>query len=685
MKLTALIIVMSMLFSAFVLAQDLEPQQVKRTWLLKSYAQSALRNEDAYTAIAFYEEYLRRKPRKTKVLELLAGLYSKVNSYESAAEAYRKIYDFDTKKNTDILYDLGDMLMSKAHYDSASVCFDKYLEASDERGNIEKKNLARKKLEGCEMGKTHEINSVKKNVISLNEINNRHLQSSPLLYSGNVLVFASVNTDSLYYNDSYSRNFKPAFYAANVSEREKPGFTELPAAFTGLDKEPVVNAEFSPDKKRLYFTVRAKNYFGKVVSHIYVRHKRNGIWQKPKELQNDINIPTYSSSRAVVAPSYNSQLEIVYFVSDRPGGQGGYDIWYSVYDLLRDTHSSPVNAGPVLNTAADEMSPFYDLKENYLYFSSDGHPGFGGSDVFRSRGSFVDWTYPENIGPPVNSAQNDLYYAAYPEHEKAFFISNRDEGMDLLYPNCCYDIFEFFEIDSTLINYNGRLVENSKDDIAAPSQNAVVTLCMQNPKSGKYICYAKDTTDTQGSYSFLLKRKEKYRLMWKKSGYFSDEFYFSTNDVAGDSANLAFDATELKKIPDSAVRIDDIYFEYDEYALTPESKRILDTTLYRMLRLNAAIKIEVAAHTDRKGTKDYNLRLSERRAESVAAYLTEKGINRERLKPKGYGMSRPVAPSFTPEGEDFPEGRKLNRRVEFKIIENGPDGDAFVHSPGANE
>ena len=685
MKITGLIIIVSMLLSSTLLAQNLKPEDLKRSYLLKAYARSALRNNDSYTAIAFYEEYLRRKPGEDKVLWELADLYREINSYESAAEAYKKIYEANPKTNIESLYYLGDMLMSKAHYDSAYVCFEKYLESDVKRNNAGKKTLARKKSEGCKNAITYENIVSKGDVLALEEINTPHLQTAPLLYSDELLVFSSVKTDSLYYSESYSRNDKPAFYAAKISENKITGFAELPAAFEGLSSEPVVNAEFSPDKKRLYFTLREKNFFGKEVSRIYYRHKRNGIWQAPKELGADVNLLAYNSSRAVVAPSYDSQLELVYFVSDRPGGQGGYDIWYSVYDLLRDTHTAPENAGETLNTAADEMSPFYDLQEGFLYFSSEGHPGFGGLDVFRSRGSLVNWTQPENLGININSAQNDVYYTVYPGQEKAFFVSNRDESTNSLYPNCCYDIFEFFEPDSTLINYKGSLVAYNEEGVPTPLDSAVVTLCMQNPQSRNYICYAKDTTDIEGNYSFPLKRREKYRLLSEKAGYFSKEIYFSTHKILKDSLRIAFDAMKLERIPDSAIRMDDIYFEYDEYRLAHDSKRIIDTTLYKVLRLNPTLRVEVAAHTDRKGTKDYNFRLSEKRAESVVAYLVEKGIERSRMKPKGYGMSRPIAPSLTTAGDDFPEGRKLNRRVEFKVIENEPEQDIFVDSDMLNE
>jgi outer membrane protein OmpA-like peptidoglycan-associated protein len=163
----------------------------------------------------------------------------------------------------------------------------------------------------------------------------------------------------------------------------------------------------------------------------------------------------------------------------------------------------------------------------------------------------------------------------------------------------------------------------------------------------------------------------------EKSGYLTDEIDLPANSLLCNNAAVSVRPIQLKKINKEAVRLENIYFKFDAHRLTAESRQVIDSTLFRMMRLNPGLIIEISAHTDNKGTTAYNMELSEKRAESVAEYLEKCGIDRGRIKPRGYGMSAPVASAYTSDGEDNPTGRQLNRRVEFKILgENFPESSA---------
>lgn len=658
-------------FSFSLQAQMTLPEDVRSDTQLKAYVKSALRNKDFHTAVNFYNEFLVRNPENLSVRRDMADLYRQMNAYDSAADNYALILSKNPDNYPELLYYLGDMLMQSGRYDTAKVCFDRLLAEENVLKNPTLLFYLSKKQQGCELALSGNTSAHGGAIKHLSAVNNLHLQSSPMLFSDEFLVYASVETNDIPMASEAdtAKAFLTDFYAARITADGRYVPANLPAPFINLGLDNVANACFSTDGNRMYFTARETNFPGKTLSRLYVRKKIDGKWLEPEILANHINVFGYNSTQPSVAVLCDSDVEILYFVSDKPqGAMGGFDIWYTVYNAEKDEYTEPKNAGPALNTPGNEYFPFFEKETGDFYYSSDGRIGFGGADIYKTQGSLVTWAPSQNLGSGINSPQNDLAFVRYSHQGKTFFISNRDESMDFVFNNCCYDIFEYSEEKADITVYAAKLYGQRDDNSIVPLDSAVTTLCINNPVLNQYICYTTDTTNAEGEFSFTIQRESKYKIKVEKSGYLTDEILLDMNNQAADSLLINQPVFKLKAIPKGSIRMENIYFEFNDYTLKAESKEVLNKTLLRILELNPGLVIEIAAHTDHKGTARYNMRLSEKRAKSVTDYLTEQGIDPKRLKAVGYGMTAPVAPAFTADGGDNPEGRQLNRRVEFKVI-----------------
>lgn len=309
------------------------------------------------------------------------------------------------------------------------------------------------------------------------------------------------------------------------------------------------------------------------------------------------------------------------------------------------------------------MTPFISKSNGKLYFSSDGHPGNGGLDIFESVGQRSRWEEPKNLENEINTPADELYYVLNPMASGGVFASNRNTKNRKKY--CCDDLFEFKSTDSIRLMLKGKIKqlasEKSKELIGAKVK------IFRKDKSGEERYFQTLTiTNDQGEFTLPLEPNQDYIVRVEKEGYLSEEKELSTkNQLSNKVYKSDF---SLSEISEKAFQLEDIYYEYGKAELTQETYQSIDSTLLKIMQQNPEIIIEIGAHTDSKGSEGYNQNLSQRRAESVVKYLRKKGIEKSRLKAKGYGESQPVAPNTKPDGSDNPEGRALNRRTEFKVI-----------------
>lgn len=632
---------------------------------LRKLGFNAMLQGDPNSAVTFLEFSVRKDKKDYQAQALLAEAYRNVRNYEKAEAMYESVYKNANEKYPEALYYLAEMQKSNAQYDKAKETYNKFRKEykGDDR---DLKKQAAKEIEYCDSAKKIMLTEGKIVIRHLPEdINKVNVESAPLSLDENTMVYSSLRTDKEeYYIEGDTNNtMVRKFY---VAKKQGENWKFVGEWEEGMNKEGynTGNGAMTPDGKKIYFSRCRPNWQGKMICAIYVSTNENGKWSEPEKLPKSINDPKYSNSQPAVAVDPVKKTETVYFVSNRPGGKGGEDIWYFVYDGKKDLYKTPKNAGKI-NTKKDEMSPFFDSETRTLYFSSAGYPGLGGLDVYKAVGDGKKWLSAQNIGYPINSSADDIYYVISKNREEGFVVSNRKGGVALKNATCCDDIYSYKYTAYIHINIKGVVFTDEKGT-RRNLPDATLELYSKDKTTGERFLIKTLPAGSNGDYDIKLEANSDYILLAKKDGYLSNSYDFNTRDITT-SQTLEKDLP-LEQLPKEPIRIPNVQYEFDKSEIKPASKIAIDTTVLALMLNNPEIIVEIMSHTDSKGNDSYNEKLSQRRAESVVNYLIEKGIRKERLLAKGYGESKPVAPNDNPDGSDNPEGRALNRRTDFKII-----------------
>ncbi|MEP6611272.1 MAG: OmpA family protein, partial [Mucilaginibacter sp.] len=394
--------------------------------------------------------------------------------------------------------------------------------------------------------------------------------------------------------------------------------------------------------KRIYFTAWRKNG-NKINLAIYYGQFVNNRWTTLVKLNSNVNTNGYNA----LQPFVTGDGKRLFFASDKPGGQGGMDLWVSNLD----NDGNPLDAtnlGNKINSPEDEAAPFYDAGNNKLIYSSKGFTGLGGFDFFESYNNKGQWGVPVNLGYPLNSSKDDLYYFEDPADNRRSYISSDRES------DCCLNLFE---VNYKQLFINGKI---SRCDSGKVLQGVKISLV---DTTTNQVLNTVETSAT-GNYLFEIDNKKGYRLRIEKDGYFSKIIPVTLKG----SDTLFNPLTCLQQYQvNKPIRIKNILYDFDKATLRPESKSDLDS-LVKILADNPGFEIELASHTDSIGSDVYNLNLSQLRAQECVNYIISKGVNKDRLYAKGYGKNRPIAPNTFPDGTDNPAGRQLNRRTEFTVV-----------------
>ncbi|MFH1160683.1 MAG: OmpA family protein [bacterium] len=408
---------------------------------------------------------------------------------------------------------------------------------------------------------------------------------------------------------------------------------EMPEPFNINDNEG--GATLTADNNTLYYTVcrydRTNHYLN---CDIFFSENRNDEWQEIQSAGNKINKPNSWESQ----PSVSTDGTVLFFVSDRPGGYGGYDIYKTVKDA-DGRWTAPINLGPLINTTGNEKSPFIHPDGKTLYFSSDGWMGLGGYDIFYSRlqddGAFRK---PENLGYPINSPDDEVGFFVSTDGTRGFFASNKLKGKggwDLY----SFDLYDKARPEKVLFIKGTVKDENSFEPVKARIE-------LKNVETKKVNEVTLDTNT--GKYVAVAPFQNDYIMTIKKEGYVYESKYISKVDTTFNApvkVDLEIQPIEL----DKSYRINDIYFAFNSYDLTQESKVVLDQ-LIEFLELNPTLSIQIQGHTDAIGNDAANLILSDNRAKSVYEYLIANHVARTRLTFKGFGETQPLTSNDTEEG-----------------------------------
>lgn len=487
----------------------------------------------------------------------------------------------------------------------------------------------------------NDINQAGSNYTPLLRGNNFYFTSSRPIGSGGKNVVLSDATS----NSKVTRKQTPyvnAIYETSGNPlKESISIKKIPAI--SKNKELATPA-FLPNGKVMFIT----GWSAKETRKIYQLNSASATgsdWSEPIELGGNINVKGFNAMQ----PSVSKNGKYLIFSSDRPGGQGKYDLWYCA---IRPDGSlgQAVNMGSTINTAGDEEAPYYNVKTKKLLYSSNGRVGLGGFDFFESDGDFDSWSDPRNLGYPFNSSKDDLYFTPLDDNDVEGYISSDRESL------CCLEIFH---LKREYLNIKGSIVDCIT---GKPLDNVVVTLA-DSMQQFKF------TTGADGKYNFRLNSNRQIKITAEKAKYFIKTLSYTYDQLAQKDTLFSEEICLTPYEKDKPIVLKDVLYEFDKADLTADSKVKMDY-LYTIMVDNPKIEIELSAHTDSKGTPAYNLDLSDRRAKSCVDYLIAKGISQNRMTSKGYGMTMPVAPNKLPNGKDNPAGRALNRRTEFKVTKN---------------
>ncbi|MDY9919471.1 MULTISPECIES: OmpA family protein [Proteiniphilum] len=659
-------------------------------WLLLSCDQAKLSvareqylRGEYYAASETYRKLYRNVSREERaqrgiIAFEMAENYRKLNQSSRAVAAYNNAIRYGYP-DTIMYFHYARMLHREGNYEGAAEAYRRFLTFRPED------RLALAGLQGVELAVEWSKNPTRYVVERMELFNSNRGEFSPMLSAdGDRLYFTSSREEVLgeeksaitgmKYNDLF-RSVKNVHGEWQRPERISSGVN------TGYDEG---TPSFSPDGEWMYYTFSDINPNRGTTAKIYLSRWVNGRWSegRPLEIVKDDSLSVFAH------PAISPSGRWLYFVSDMPGGYGGKDIWRA---SVMNNHEILLveNLGPDINTPGDELFP-YLRNDTTLYFSSDGHPGMGGLDMFMAvasggetwrQGRLGDWERGRlgeresgrwrvrNLQSPLNSPADDFGITFEPKGEMGFFSSNRNDVRG-------YDHIYSFVYPEVTVWIEGFVVD--PDDEFIPG--AVVSVVGSEGSQLRFV------TGKEGEYRFKANRDTDYLLMASADGFLNQKQRLSPSSEEKDTLYYV----DFEMIPyNKPVILDNIFYDFDSATLRPESKDELGL-LIDLLNEHPSVAIELAAHTDRKGSDEYNSDLSLRRAQSVVNYLSAHGINPQRLSAQGFGKTRPVKVSkkmaeqfdFLKEGdlltEEFIEtltldqqeiADQINRRTSFEVID----------------
>ena len=593
------------------------------------------------------------RPLRGEVAFKMGECYRRLNMSARASAAYQNALRYNYPDSMALFY-LAQSQHNEGKYAQAIQNYEEFLL------KVPKYRLAEDGIRGCCNAQKLRQNPTRYIVRNAKLFNSRRADFCPMFLDGNF--------DQLYFTSSTEK-------ATGTRKSEITGTKQCDIFFSKLDEkgnwqrpEPVegeLNTEFdegvtsfSPDGTTMYLAKARREPNSGTSVEIYTSQRSEAKWSAP--VKYEITADTLS---AYGDPAVSPDGTYLYFSSDMPGGFGGKDIWRV---NLKERAGTLENLGEQINTAGDERFPFVRT-DSVLYFSSNGHAGLGGLDLFKATKTPSGGWNIENMGVPMNSAGDD-FGITFGKGESGFFSSNRNDARG-------YDHIYSFVKPDLRITISGYVLD--KDDEPVP--NAVIRIVGDDGSNQKAV--GKD----DGTFKFNLQRGVKYVMLAGAKGYLNGKQEFESDTIEEDadySVDFILAAMHKPQV------VENIFYDFDKATLRPESKKALDE-MAQMLKDNPHVAIEMASHTDRKGSDEYNMRLSQRRAQSVVDYLIEAGVEKERLQPHGYGESRPktvtkriakLYPQFK-EGdvlneefvgnlspEDQEAADQVNRRTEFQVL-----------------
>jgi len=588
---------------------------------------------------------------------------------EKAIPYLQKAIQLNPKMVADVHYYLARAYHLNMEWDKAKQEYTTYLQTltPDRKTAI---SDVQKKIEECGNGKQLSHSPIRVFVDNVvDSINNEYSQYHPLVTANESEMIYTYRTPVISKGVKFDTRDGDEFEKLLVSYSTDGvwGPAKQLALPINTKQTNIATAGLSPDGQTLYLYRTNDN------GDIYQSHLTDNKWAKPKPMGKNINSVGKESSITVSADG-----KTYYFTSDRPGGYGMGDIYMTTCDD-KGKWSAPKNLGPVINTQYDEQGVYLAPDGNTLYFSSTGHNTMGGYDIFKSAYDSGHWSAPENMGYPINTPGDDMYFTMSANKKHAYYSSDQKGGMgdmDIYMvtflgpekpvmvsssPNTLSgitsNITDVLTSEAVLVDANKALLRGVVVDSNTHTP-LLASIELVDNKKNKVIANFK-TDSITGGYVVSLSSGVNYGISVKAANHL---FYSANVDLTDSShyreivKNVALQPLEIG----SHIALRNIFFDFNKSTLRKESTAELQEII-DLLKQYPSITIEIAGYTDNKGTDKYNLNLSTARAKSVVTYLQTHGIGIKRLNFKGYGSANPVALNTTD------EGRQLNRRTEFKI------------------
>lgn len=574
----------------------------------------------------------------------LGDLYRQNKEYTSAIQQYRRVLDINPILTNSTWFGLGESLLRTGQYGESITALQHYQELLGPN-EVNQRTITAKYIQDC--------------LFSI-DFFRTHPQGYPLTP---INAGPAINTAEDEYFPKLTADRKNMIFTRRVKDQENFYFTEQTTAngaphwseatlLQGDVNSTLYNEgahSISPDGKHLYFTgCNRPGGFGSC--DIYVSRRRGDQWGPPVNLGAPINTSGWEAQ-----PALSADGQTLYFVSNRQGGLGGYDIWKS--QMQTDGKwGQPENLGPKINTVFDEDTPFIHADNQTLYFSSTGWPGFGDKDIYQSTlDSVGNWQIPSNLGYPINNHLEQSAWWVAMNGTTAYFASRKTDGFGGL------DIYHV-SLESAFrpahVAYINGLVVDAQTGQSIPRATIRITELNQLQHTYKA---ASDSQD--GSFLAPLRFGYTYALHVDHPNFLFHSSHFNLLDSQEftDTFELTI-ALNRAEIGHSET-LNNIFFDVGQYELLPESQPELDK-LIEYFRTHPGIRIEIGGHTDHTGTAQDNQILSEQRASAVRNHLIQAGISPSRIEAKGYADQQPLTSNYTH------EGRQKNRRTDFKIIGN---------------
>ncbi len=473
------------------------------------------KDADDFYALGKYEEaaqnYLeawKLKSTKTDYAYRAGECYLKLRDYHKAAQAFENVKD-DLVNFPTAGLQYARCLKQNNQYDLAITqlnAFAKQYNGEDKTTII---SMVENEIKGCELAENLSVDQ-EIEVEHLSEsVNTLANEFAPLPYSDDIFYFSSTMANQ-------SKLYRSQLKAGNWTKAIQPNFPNI-------EKGHVCNGTFTPDNERFYFTICESSQFDHVKAgcDIYVTVRNNENWISPKKLRDYVKMEGTSATHPFVV--HKGDTEILFFSSDRKGSVGGMDIWY----MTRNVNSSdydftlPKNAGSQINTTGDEITPYFDLAEKTLYFSSNGHATVGGFDIFKSQETSSDWSKPENLGLPYNSSADDYYFVKNVSKSGGFFASNRLFGLKKI--STRQDDIFYFSVPQQEVIVKGNIYDKNTNQLIEEAQ---IILYEKLDNDQKRILHSLVTTN--GTYEFSLIPDREFRIEAIKDGFSTGSFNFNT-------------------------------------------------------------------------------------------------------------------------------------------------------------